>query len=337
MKTQIINFMNDIEIFNSRKRKPIVSYFNIQPYFIAGFVAYRGYGKTYASIKLTLEMIKEGALKSQDIYIISPTYETDTIFKNLGELDQNNILTDLDKVNEFMTKVKKEIEFKLKVLEKTREKYTEQEYNKWYENIINKINQEDEDEESEKDYNLSDVEYLHLKLNGLEPKPYFYNYIPHYLIFVDDSFNTKIYEDSKKNVFKNFVIKHRHYMTSIIMNVQSFTGGIPKQLRKNVSHWFIWKQSTYEIKEIYKEVLSDTIDNEEEFIRIFKQITDENKHNFLLIDKEPRDEKLKLRKNFNEIILLNPNNYNNEENQNIREMQRYKEMQRNKRRNYKRN
>ena len=100
-------------------------------------------------------------------------------------------------------------------------------------------------------------------------------------------------------------------MTSIIMCVQSFTGGIPKQLRKNVSHWFIWKQSTNEIEEIYKEVLTDIIENEEEFIKIFKEITNENKHNFIFIDKEPHDQKLKLRKNFNEIILINPSEYNN--------------------------
>ena len=57
MKTQAINFMNDIELFSAIKPKPKVSYYNIQTYFIAGFVAYRGYGKTYSAIKLILELI----------------------------------------------------------------------------------------------------------------------------------------------------------------------------------------------------------------------------------------------------------------------------------------
>ena len=331
MKTQAINFMNDIELFSAIKPKPKVSYYNIQPYFIAGFVAYRGYGKTYSAIKLILELIKENALKSQDIFIISPTFENDTIFQNLGEIEKKNILTDLNQSNEFMARIKSDIDFRLKTLRTVRETYTKREYSEWYKNIIDKIDQDDEDEEDFKNnYNLSDIEYLHLKLNDCEPEPYFYDYIPHYLIFVDDAFNSQIYSDAKNNLFKNFVIKHRHYMTSIIMCVQSFTGGIPKQLRKNVSHWFIWKQSENEIKEIFKEVLSDVIENQEEFIKLFKEITNENKHNFIFIDKEPHDQKLKLRKNFNEIIIINPNEYNN--------VRRIGQVQRNyKKINYKRN
>ena len=115
----------------------------------------------------------------------------------------------------------------------------------------------------------------------------------------------------KKYIFKNFVIKHRHYNTSIIMAVQSFTGGINKALRKNVTAWFLWRQSDNDLHTIYHEVLSDIIDNESDFIKLFKKVTRENKHNFLLVDKDAVNDELVMRKGFNEIIIFNSDNYIN--------------------------
>ena len=61
------------------------------------------------------------------------------------------------------------------------------------------------------------------------------------------------------------------------MAVQSFTGGINKALRKNVTCWALWRQSNNDLRTIYYEVLSDIIDNEAEFIKIFKEVTKEDK------------------------------------------------------------
>ena len=72
--------------------------------------------------------------------------------------------------------------------------------------ILNKIDDDDSDESDPRDYdNLTNVEYLHLKLNDISQEPYFYDYIPHFLIFVDDAFNSYIYSDSKKIYLKTFV------------------------------------------------------------------------------------------------------------------------------------
>ena len=106
-------------------------------------------------------------------------------------------------------------------------------------------------------------------------------------------------------------MKNRHYHTSIIMAVQSFTGGINKTLRKNVTAWFLWRQSNNDLRTIYHEVLSDVIDNEYFFIKLFKEVTRENKHNFLLVDKDAVNDELVLRKGFNEIIIINSDNYIN--------------------------
>ena len=74
MKTKNINFMNDIKLTAIIKPKPKVNKNMIQPFFIARFCGTRGSGKTYTAVKLIIELIKEGSLKGQDIYIISPTF-----------------------------------------------------------------------------------------------------------------------------------------------------------------------------------------------------------------------------------------------------------------------
>ena len=95
------------------------------------------------------------------------------------------------------------------------------------------------------------------------------------------------------------------------MSVLSFTGGINKSLRKNVSAWFIWRQNNNELHTIYHEVLSDIIDSEDYFIKLFREVTKEDKHNFLLVDKESKLDKFVVRKNFDEYIIINSDNYIN--------------------------
>ena len=95
------------------------------------------------------------------------------------------------------------------------------------------------------------------------------------------------------------------------MAVQSFTGGINTALRKNATAWFLWRQSNNDLHTIYHEVLSDIIDNEDDFIKLFKEVTKEDKHNFLLVDKDAVEDELVMRKGFNEIIIFNSDNYIN--------------------------
>ena len=57
-------------------------------------------------------------LEEKDVYIISPTYHSNPVFENIPELGEKNILTNISKINEFMTKLKKEFNFILKVRKK---------------------------------------------------------------------------------------------------------------------------------------------------------------------------------------------------------------------------
>ena len=314
MEIKNINFMNDIELKSMKKIKPHVNPFMIQPPFIAGFVGTRGSGKTCAAIKLIVELIHEGALKSQDVYIVSSTFHQNEVFCNIPNLKKKNILTNLNDINAFIERLEKELEFILKVWKTTRKKYTREEYSRWYDSVIQRMNKYDDDEEcDDMTKNFNNIEYLHLKLNNCEPIQYFYDYVPHFLIFVDDAFNTRVYADSVNNAFKNFCIKHRHYNCSLIMAVQSFAGGINAQLRVNVSCWCIWRQPKKEFSRIYDEVMSEVIDDEDHFVKMFKKITYGNMHNFLMVDKEASDPRLKFRRGFNQIILFNSNNYINGE------------------------
>ena len=147
-----------------------------------------------------------------------------------------------------------------------------------------------------------------MKLNNCEPKSYFYDYVPHFLIFIDDASRSKIYSDGDKNPLVNFTLRYRHYNCSIICATQTFKKGITKGIRENINCWCIWRQSEDNVKMIYNEVISSVVRKRTAFYDMFDKIT-ENDHDFILIDKHAKHKKLMIRKNFNEI--LNLDNYIN--------------------------
>lgn len=312
METKKINFMDDIKLVSTEKIKPHVKYSMIQPPFTAGFVGTCNSGKTYSSIKLIIELIKENALKSQDIYIISPSFYQNNMFHNIPNLKKQNILTKINDVFDFVAKLTKETSFINKVWKTTKKKYTRQQYIEWYKNIIDKLADDDNDDDDEyprasDDIVLSDdltnVEYLHLKLNGCEKTPYFYDYVPSFLLFIDDASHSKIYANTPKNPFLNFFLRYRHYNCSIICATQTYKSGIPRALRLNISCWCIWAQGEEDMKKIYDEVISTTVRKRNVFYELFEKITNGD-HDFMMIDKEAKKEH-RIRKNFNEFVIFN--------------------------------
>ena len=306
--------MNDIKLISTEKIKPNVKYSMIQPPFVAGFIGTCNSGKTYSAVKLIIELLNEGALKSQDIYIISPSFYQNEMFHNIPNLNKKNILTKMDEVFEFVAKLTKETEFIPKVWKTVRKKYTREQYNQWYKNIIDKLNEDNDDELINMDTCtnvLTNVEYLHLKLNSCETIPYFYDHVPSFLLFIDDASHSKIYKDSPHNPFLNFFLRYRHYNCCIICATQTYKSGIPRPLRLNISCWCIWEQGEEDMKKIYDETLSATIRNRQNFYKLFEEIT-EGDHDFILINKEAKKD-LRIRKNFDEYIILNSvNNINHD-------------------------
>ena len=172
---------------------------------------------------------------------------------------------------------------------------------------------DDIDAEEDIQYNdLNNVEYLHLKLNGCEQTPYFYDYVPSFLLFIDDASHSKIYSNTPKNPFINFFLRYRHYNCSIICATQTYRSGIPRALRLNISCWCIWAQGEEDMKKIYDEVISTTIRKRDVFYELFEKITDGD-HDFMMIDKEAKKE-YRIRKNFNEFIIFNSIDNINHEN-----------------------
>ena len=86
MKTKNIDFMNNIQLTSIKRIKPHVNNNMIQPPFVAGFIGTRGSGKTYSAVKLIVELINEGALKEQDIYVIAPSFYRNEMFHNIRNL-----------------------------------------------------------------------------------------------------------------------------------------------------------------------------------------------------------------------------------------------------------
>ena len=198
----------------------------------------------------------------------------------------------------------KEFEFILRVWKTTKKNYSRKDYYNWYRSIIYKINNKyNDDDDDEINNDLTNVEYLHLKLNNCESEPYFYDYVSHFLIFIDDASHSKIYRKSDSNPFINFFLRHRHYNCSMICAAQTFKNGITRDLRLNMSCWCIFKQSEEDMKKIYDEVISSTIRNRYLFYKLFEEITDKD-HDFIMIDKESKNKNLMIRKNFDQILEL---------------------------------
>lgn len=315
MKTKNIDFMNDIKLTSFERIKPFVKDNMIQPPFVSGFIGTRGSGKTYTSVKLILELIKEGALKEQDIYFIAPSFYKNEVFHNIHNIKKKNILTRIKDVYGYLEKITAHFEFILRVWNATKKKYTKQQYDEWYKTIIDKLDAKNKEDEDDLSIDLNNIEYLHLKLNNCESRPYFYDYVPHFLIFIDDASHSKIYKNRDSNPFINFFLRHRHYNCSIMCAAQTYRNGITRDLRLNMSCWFIWKQSEEDVKNIYSEVISSVVRKKRLFFELFDKITDKD-HDFILIDKEAKNKSLIIRKNFDQILdpleldkLFGNNNY----------------------------
>ena len=88
------------------------------------------------------------------------------------------------------------------------------------------------------------------------------------------------------------------------MLVQNYKTGIPKCLRQNVQQYFIW--STHDMSQLesmYEEFAN--ICTLDQFLAVFREATKE-KHDFLSIDLNAKDESQRFRKNFDTALVIPP-------------------------------
>ena len=249
---------------------------------LAAFIGSRGSGKTNACVLLTQRYIDEGIFNR--IFIISPTYESNPQFETLKP-DPRDVYQSIegavDDLNDILAKVKQDVEDHEK-----RVAYKEA-YTRWRRGNAT----------------MRDMKLL--EANDFKPPPDIPKPCP--VLIIDDMSHSPLYQPSQKNGFINLCLRHRHLHRvgiSIFMLVQNYKTGIPKCLRQNVQQYFIW--STHDMSQLesmYEEFAN--ICTLDQFLAVFREATKE-KHDFLSIDLNAKDESQRFRKNFDTALVIPP-------------------------------
>jgi len=247
---------------------------------ISAFVAPRGSGKTNACVALSKAYLDEGSIN--EIYIISPTYESNPCFKILG-VSEDHIFTSSKHGQEAILRIEQEI------LKKGSDWKAFEAYRKCYQRW------------KQHKHTLKDS--MILENNQYRPPPSMKK--PSILVIVDDMSCTDLYSTSNDNPLNNIVLRHRHIGglgLSMFFLVQNFRHGMAKFMRQNMQQFFLWPVNDKKLVEgIYEEFAN--ICSFEQFLRVFALAT-EDSHSFLTIDPFNPDPDERFRKNFDQFIII---------------------------------
>lgn len=255
---------------------------------LVGFVGSCGRGKTNAVFLLAKRYLDYGSFTR--VFLITPTYESNMLWKALPKLDKQDVYEDVAGAQGAIADILVKIGQDASVFE------FHQLYKKAYEK-----HQKGEDLKPEEEQLLRSMEYV-------EPRPVEQ---PSPLIIIDDMSNSPLFRTGSGNPFINLVLRHRHIHkvgATLFVCVQNFKTGIPKVLRENFRVFCIFDTKDANVLEgIYNEVGSIT--TEDAFLQNYTLAIDRNPHNFLTVDKfpdapNPQAAKLKhFRRNFDEFLV----------------------------------
>jgi len=254
---------------------------------LAAFIGPRGSGKTNAVVLLARRYLDDKSINR--IFIISPTFDSNRIFDLLEPKSEDvfkNLQTCLQDLQTIIAKVKQMVD-EYRAYEEIADLFK-----KWKKFLKGKGPP------------LPLPQYNRLENLGFEepekvPRP-----AP--LLIIDDMSHSDLYTPSKKNGFINLCLRHRHLFQvglSIFMLVQTFKTGIPKCLRQNIQQFFLWPtHDMSQLESMYEEFAN--LCSKDDFMDMFKRAI-QGKHNFMSIDMNAREDLLRFRRNFDEILLPN--------------------------------
>jgi hypothetical protein len=121
------------------------------------------------------------------------------------------------------------------------------------------------------------------------------------LIIFDDLVGSSLFSGKKQNPFKMLNTNHRHYSTSLLMVTQAYKE-IPKTVRTQFSCLIIFEiPNENEVKVIYEENPMNLKYND--WLEVYHAAT-EGDHNFMYINYQQKDKKLRIMKNFEEYLFF---------------------------------
>lgn len=129
------------------------------------------------------------------------------------------------------------------------------------------------------------------------------------VLFIDDMSHSPLYGSSPSNPLINLVLRHRHlggqgYGLTIQFGVQTFKAGINKALRANTMQFLLFRTNDRSVlDDIYEELGAFT--SKEGFLSMYGRAV-KDKHDFLLVDVNARDDRRAFRRGFDTILLGPP-------------------------------
>jgi len=290
MKSKQINLI--------KTKLPAKSAFQIEtePNFIkmpvlATFTAKRGGGKTVSLCNFLAECKRKHYIDR--VFVITPTYNSNKTIWDIADIPEEDCyepsITVIKDVLELCEAEKAEWDDFLQ------QKELYKQFRKDANKPVFKINE---------DNLISYYEY------GFFDKPPKWKYpveqVPRLAIVLDDCLNTDVMT-RRTSGLANLCIRHRHVLdgagVSIFMLVQGYVcnGGVPKIIRENCTHLFLFKtHNENQLKKIKEE--SDLEITDEEFENMLNKCHSEE-YQFLMIDFAPKCPTKKYRKGFNEFLI----------------------------------
>jgi hypothetical protein len=254
--------------------------------FLMNVVGSRGSGKTNAVINLV--KMYDKCHSFDKLYLFSPTYHNEPKNKlyHEGSYKMKVYTTYSDDIfREVLEEIKTDIDEYKEYLRKK----------KLYEKFL-KIKRIEE---------LTPEEIIELDIdNWEEPTTEWKHGMPTSLLIFDDLVGNKdLYRADGKGIFYNFVILHRHLLTSVIFLSQVVKNGVPRQIRNNLSSLILFSNKSESIKKELAEEFSSFC-KPEKFIEMWDFACQEP-HEFFMIDMDAsgKNKKYRFRRNFDTLIL----------------------------------
>ena len=271
-----------------------------------------GSGKTHACAAYinTLDQHRD----INKLYILSPTYHNNEGYFNKITIEKE-ICDDMKEANGFISKMKEE---QLKIKEIWKQIKKEYPTLAQFETYIKQVRKNETIkklatmrhpnfngasphtlEEAAKKYMekkglpqklnlLAYGEYILSQIEKMKSVKAFYEKPPMALLFCDDVQGTKLMSNSKDSPFVNFLIKHRHYYTSVIFGVHSIKNGLPTTVRAQITDWMVFRVNDPKLINTIHAEAAQAEGTPEDFEKFYKDNIDGEKNRFLMINKKEK-------------------------------------------------
>lgn len=303
METKKINFIDNKPINGHKFHEPTDMNPNgFKLFMTTAFIGPPRSGKTLSCINLA-KYLQDSSLITE-IILISPTSDNNP-FHVLNIEDENKI-TNLDNIEDELYQINEYCKNKVEKWKDMKKSISEKKYNDYYNKIYKlfKYNDKHPDLIIDEELLLNDEDYEILKDNKYSKHSFYYKVGPSFLLICDDINGSAVISDKKMNPLTQIVSNHRHNHINLFLLIQNYTKGLPANVRRLIKQYFLYKfNDVKEIKQFYDEIASSYFESFDHFKDVYKRVTNEP-HTFLLIDNDPKNHNLRVRKNFDELIIL---------------------------------